>query len=124
MASNWTERRVVITGLGVVTPLGNSVDVFWNNLISGQCGVDKITSFDATPFDTQIAAQVKDFDPGPAFPTPKEARRTDRYSQFGIFAAWQALKDSGIDLNQTNPDEVGCFIGSGIGGLQTTSDQL
>jgi 3-oxoacyl-[acyl-carrier-protein] synthase II len=124
MASTSTERRVVITGLGVVTPLGNSVDVFWNNLIAGKCGVEKITAFDATPFDTQIAAQVKDFDPAPAFPSPKEARRTDRYSQFGIYAAWQALKDSGLDLTKTDPDHVGAFIGSGIGGLQTTSEQL
>ena len=124
MASTSTERRVVITGLGVVAPVGNSVDVFWNNLIAGQCGVDKITSFDASPFDTQIAAQVKDFDPLPAFPSPKEIRRTDRYSQFGVHAAWQALKDAGLDLNKTNPDEVGVFIGSGIGGLQTTSEQL
>ncbi len=122
--ANSSERRVVITGLGVVTPVGNSVDVFWSNLIAGQCGVDKITSFDASPFDTQIAAQVKDFDPLPAFPSPKEVRRTDRYSQFGVYAAWQALKDSGLDLNKTNADEVGAFIGSGIGGLQTTSEQL
>jgi 3-oxoacyl-[acyl-carrier-protein] synthase II len=124
MASTSTERRVVITGLGVVTPLGNNVDVFWDNLIAGKCGVDKITSFDATPFDTQIAAQVKDFDPAPAFPSPKEVRRTDRYSQFGVYAAWQALKDSGLDLTKTDPDHVGAFIGSGIGGLQTTSEQL
>jgi 3-oxoacyl-[acyl-carrier-protein] synthase II len=124
MASTSTERRVVVTGLGVVTPVGNSVDVFWNNLVAGQCGVDKITSWDASPFDTQIAAQVKDFDPLPAFPSPKEIRRTDRYSQFGVHAAWQALKDAGLDLNKTNPDEVGAFIGSGIGGLQTTSEQL
>jgi len=124
MPSTSTERRVVITGLGVVTPLGNRVDVFWDNLIAGKCGVEKITSFDASPFDTQIAAQVKDFDPAPAFPSPKEIRRTDRYSQFGIYAAWQALKDSGLDLDKTNPDNVGAFIGSGIGGLQTTSEQL
>lgn len=124
MASTSTERRVVITGLGVVTPLGNSVDVFWDNLIAGKCGVEKITSFDPTPFDTHIAAQVKDFDPTPAFPSPKEIRRTDRYSQFGIYAAWQALKDSGLDLTKTDPDHVGAFIGSGIGGLQTTSEQL
>ena len=124
MATTSTERRVVITGLGVVTPLGNSVDVFWDNLIAGKCGVDKITSFDASPFDTQIAAQVKDFDPAPAFPSPKEARRTDRYSQFGIYAAWQAMKDSGLDLTKTDPNHVGAFIGSGIGGLQTTSEQL
>ena len=119
-----SDRRVVITGLGLVTPLGNTVDVFWENLIAGKCGVDKITSWDASPFDTQIAAQVKEFDPLPAFPSPKEIRRTDRYSQFGVYAAWQAMKDSGLDLNKTNPDEVGAFIGSGIGGLQTTSEQL
>ncbi len=124
MAANWTERTVVITGLGVVTPLGNSTEAFWKNLIAGQCGVDTITSFDASAFDTQIAAQVRDFDPAPAFPSPKEVRRTDRYSQFGVHAAWQALKDSGLDLTRTNPDEVGAFIGSGIGGLQTTSEQL
>jgi len=124
MASTSTERRVVITGLGVVSPLGNNVDVFWENLIAGKCGVEKITSFDATPFDTQIAAQVKDFDPTPAFPSPKEIRRTDRYSQFGVYAAWQALKDSGLDLTKTDPDHIGAFIGSGIGGLQTTSEQL
>src|SRR5215469_3485408 len=124
MANSSTERRVVITGLGVVTPVGNSVDDFWKNLTGGHCGVEKITTFDATPFDTQIAAQVRDFDPLPAFPSPKEVRRTDRYSQFGVHAAWQALKDSGLDLNKTNPDEVGTFIGSGIGGLQTTSEQL
>src|SRR6185369_13071436 len=124
MPGNWTERRVVITGMGVVSPLGHELDTFWNALIEGKCGVNKITAFDASTFDTQIAAEVKDFDPTPAFPSPKEIRRTDRYSQFGIYAAWQALKDSGLDLNKTNPDEVGAFIGSGIGGLQTTSEQL
>ncbi|HHY85017.1 MAG TPA: beta-ketoacyl-ACP synthase II [Verrucomicrobia bacterium] len=117
-------RRVVITGLGVVTPIGCRVDTFWQNLLDGKCGVDRITAFDPTPFDAQIAAEVKEFDPTPAFPSPKEARRTDRYSQFGILAAWQALRDSGLDLNKTNPEEVGAFIGSGIGGLQTTSEQL
>ena len=124
MASNSSERRVVITGLGLVTPIGNSVTDFWNNLIAGQCGVDQITAFDPSAFDTKIAAQVKNFEPGPAFPSPKEIRRTDRYSQFGTHAAWQALKDSGLDLDKVNRDEVGVFIGSGIGGLQTTSEQI
>ncbi|MEI9959747.1 MAG: beta-ketoacyl-ACP synthase II [Limisphaerales bacterium] len=123
MASNSTDRRVVITGLGVVTPLGNQLDVFWNNLIAGQCGVDRITSFDTTAFDTKIAAEVKDFDPTPAFPSPKEIRRADRYSQFGIYAGWSALKDSGLDLDKENRDEIGVIIGSGIGGLQTTAEQ-
>ena len=100
MASNWIDRRVVVTGLGVVTPLGHQLDVFWNNLISGQCGIDRITAFDATPFATQIAGEVKHFDLAPAFPSPKEVRRTDRYSQFGVFAGHQALLDSGLDLNR------------------------
>jgi len=123
MASNWTERRVVVTGLGVVSPLGYDLQSFWNHLIDGQCGVDKITSFDASAFDTQIAAQVKDFNPAPAFPSPKEVRRTDRYSQFGVHAGWQALRDSGLDLDSVNLDEVGVFIGSGIGGLETVTEQ-
>ena len=69
MASNWSERRVVVTGLGAVTPLGHQVDTFWANLINGKGGVDKITRFDASKFDAQIAAEVKDFDPLPAFPS-------------------------------------------------------
>jgi len=123
MASNFTERRVVVTGLGVVSSLGHDVDTFWNHLLGGDCVIDKITSFDTTGFDTQIAAEVKNFDPSPAFPSPKEVRRTDRYSQFGVHAGWQALCDSGLDLNQVNRDEIGVFLGSGIGGLQTTAEQ-
>lgn len=123
MAGNWTERRVVVTGMGIVSPLGQEVQSFWDHLIAGDCGVDKITSFDASQFDTQIAAQVKDFNPAPAFPSPKEIRRTDRYSQFGVYAGWQALQDSGLDLNRENLDEIGVFIGSGIGGLQTVTEQ-
>lgn len=124
MPSNWTERRVVITGLGVVTPLGHDLDSFWSKLLNGECGIDQITAFDPTAFDTKIAGQVKPFDLAPAFPSPKEIRRTDRYSQFGIYAAWRALLDSGADLNRLNGDEIGCIIGSGIGGLETTTTQL
>jgi len=123
MPGNWTERRVVVTGLGVVSPLGNDIATFWDNLLASQCGVDKIASFDASGYDTQIAAEVKDFDPAPAFPSPKEVRRTDRFSQFGVYAGWQALRDSGLDLNKLNRDEIGVFIGSGIGGLETTAEQ-
>src|SRR5882672_12922736 len=123
MATNFTERRVVVTGLGVVSSLGHDVDTFWNQLLAGDCGIDKITSFDTTGFDTQIAAEVKNFDPAPAFPSPKEVRRTDRYTQFGVHAAWQALKDSGLDLQKTDLDRVGVMIGSGIGGLTTTTEQ-
>ncbi|HEV2435326.1 MAG TPA: beta-ketoacyl-ACP synthase II [Verrucomicrobiae bacterium] len=124
MVSNGTDRRVVITGLGVVTPLGHRPDVFWKHLIAGQCGIDRIHSFDPSPFDTQIAGEVKHFDPTPAFPSPKEIRRTDRYSQFGVYAGHQALLDSGLDLDKENRDEIGVIIGSGIGGLSTTTGQL
>jgi 3-oxoacyl-[acyl-carrier-protein] synthase II len=123
MVKNYSDRRVVVTGLGVVTPLGNDIETFWKNLISGQCGVDKITAFDVSGYDTQIAAEIKNFDPIPAFPSPKEIRRTDRYSQFAVYAGWLALKDSGLDLAKENCDEIGVFIGSGIGGLTTTTEQ-
>ncbi len=124
MASNWQERRVVVTGLGVVTPLGNDLATFWRRLIAGECGIDRITAFDATGFDTQIAGQVKGLDLTPAFPSPKEIRRTDRFSQYGIHAGWQALQDSGADLDQLNRDEIGVILGSGIGGLETTTAQV
>jgi 3-oxoacyl-[acyl-carrier-protein] synthase II len=118
-----SERRVVITGLGAVSPLGNDVDSLWKHVVAGQCGIDRITHFDPAPFDTQIAGEVRGFDPSPAFPSPKDARRSDRFAQFGVHAAWQALKDSGLDLQKVDLDEVGVFIGSGIGGLETTAEQ-
>ena len=124
MAGNWTDRRVVVTGLGVVSPLGHGASAFWDHLLAGQCGIGKITAFDAAAFDCQIAGEVKNFDPAPAFPSPKEIRRTDRYSQFGVHAAWQALKDCGVDLEKANRDDIGVFLGSGIGGLTTTAEQL
>jgi 3-oxoacyl-[acyl-carrier-protein] synthase II len=123
MATNWTDRRVVVTGIGIVSPLGNDIQSLWQNLVAGKCGIQGITHFDASMFDTQIAAEVREFDPSAAFPSPKEARRTDRFAQFGIFAGHQALLDSGLDLNTANRDEIGVFIGSGIGGLTTTEEQ-
>ena len=124
MANHLTDRRVVVTGLGIVTPLGHDLETFWKNLTSGQCGIDRITAFDAAAFDTKIAGEVRNFDPAPAFPSPKDVRRTDRYSQFGVHAAWSALKDSGADLDKLDHDEIGVIIGSGIGGLETTSAQI
>ncbi len=124
MANNSSDRRVVVTGMGVVTPLGCDLESFWQKLIAGKCGIDRISAFDAKAFDTQIAGEVKNFDPLPAFPSPKEIRRTDRYSQFGVYAAWSALKDSGLDLAKENCDEIGVIVGSGIGGLTTTTEQL
>ncbi len=123
MASSLTERRVVITGLGAVTPLGHDVESFWSSLMACQCGITRITRFDPSQYDSQIAAEVKNFDPGPGLPNPKEIRRTDRFSQFAAHAGAQALRDSGLDLDKVNRDEIGVFIGSGIGGLQTVSEQ-
>src|SRR5262245_47407029 len=116
-------RRVVVTGLGVVTPLGHDMGTFWKNLANGHCGIDKITLFDAIAYDCQIAAEVRNFDPSPAFPSPKEVRRTDRFAQFGVAAAHKALLDSGLDLERINRDNAGVFIGSGIGGLNTVEEQ-
>ena len=123
MGEGWKDRRVVITGIGVVTPLGNSVAEMWDNLLQCKCGIDRISAWDPTGYDSQIAGEVKNFDPTPAFPNPKELRRTDRFSQFAIYAAYHAIKDSGLDLSKENPDAIGVFIGSGIGGLATTEEQ-
>jgi 3-oxoacyl-[acyl-carrier-protein] synthase II len=123
MSGNWTERRVVVTGLGVVSSLGHDIDTFWNNLVLGRCGIDRISSFDVSKFDCRIAAEVKDFDPTPAFPSPKEVRRADRFAQYGVYASYQALRDAGLQLDKLDRDEVGVFIGSGIGGLATTEEQ-
>ena len=109
--------------MGVVSSLGQTADTLWQNVVAGKCGIDKITSFDASAFDCQIAAEVKDFVPGAAFPSPKEARRTDRFTQFGITAGYNALLDSGMDLDKLNRDEIGAYLGSGIGGLYTTEEQ-
>jgi len=123
MASNWTERRVVVTGMGVVCSLGQDPETVWNNLLAGQCGIDRITHFDPARFDCQIAAEVRQFDPTPAFPSPRDVRRTDRFAQFAVYAGHRALLDSGLDLSKCNLDEVGCIVGSGIGGFNTTAEQ-
>jgi len=122
-SGSWSDRRVVVTGLGVVSSLGHDIQTFWNNIVAGRCGIDRITRFDVTGYDCQIAAEVRDFDPTPAFPTPKELRRTDRFVHYAVHAGWQALRDSGLDLDRCDRDRVGAFIGSGIGGLETTGDQ-
>ena len=123
MATSWTDRRVVVTGMGVVSALGQNMKDFWSQLIAGRCAVDRITGFDVSAFDCQIAAEIKNFDPTPFMPSPKEVRRTDRFTQYAVVAGREALIDSGMDLEKVNRDEIGVFIGSGIGGLQTTSDQ-
>ncbi len=119
-----TERKVVITGIGVLTPVGNNLPSFWDAIKNGRSGVGTITAFDLTGHDCHIAGEVKDFDPVPYFKNPKDVRRTDRYTQFGMAAAKMALEDSGVDLGTVNRERFGVVIGSGIGGLRTLSDQM
>jgi len=109
-------RRVVVTGLGVVSPVGNDVGTAWNNLVAGRSGVARITRFDASTFRTQIAGEVRDFDIGAYIPA-KEARRMDTFIHFGLAASVQAIKDSGIEITDANRERTGCIVGSGIGGL-------
>jgi 3-oxoacyl-[acyl-carrier-protein] synthase II len=116
-------RRVVITGLGAVTPVGNDVETFWSNLKKGVSGIRRIEAFDTTRYDCQIAGEVRGFDPKPFFRNPKDARRTDRFVQFAVAASRMALQDSGIELEKLNRDRFGVIVSSGIGGLKTLEDQ-
>lgn len=111
-------RRVVITGLGAVTPLGNTIQDYWNNLVNGVSGAAAITRFDASKFKTKFACEVKGFNPEEYFDR-KEARKLDAYAQYGLAAAHQAMLDSGLDLEKVNVDRAGVIWGSGIGGLDT-----
>lgn len=111
-----TRRRVVITGLGMVSPLGLNVADTWSNIIAGKSGVGLITAFDATDYASKIVAAVKDFDVS-LYMDSKTARRNDLFIQFGVAAATQALEDSGLTVNDSNADRIGVLIGSGIGGL-------
>ena len=111
-----SRRRVVVTGLGLVCPVGNSVAEAWQHVLAGTSGITRITRFDASAFPSQIAGEVKGFDVA-AYLAPKEARRYDSFIHYGLAAAIQALRDSGLDLKRTDLERVGCVIGSGIGGL-------
>ena len=110
------ERRVVVTGMGAVTPIGNSVHDFWENLKRGTNGVGPITRFDASRCDTRFAAEVKDFDPA-RFMDAKEARRMDLFTQLGMAAGEEAVRDSGLDSAATDPGRIGVIVSSGIGGM-------
>ena len=119
------ERRVVITGMGVVTPVGNDLETFWSNLKNGVSGIHTIDAFDTTGYDCRIGGQVRDFDPKPFFKNPKDVRRTDRFTHFAMAAAKMAIADSGIDVASLNErDRFGVIVGTGIGGLKTLQDQL
>ncbi len=116
------KKRVVVTGLGAITPVGNTADLFWQALLAGQSGIGMITRFDATDYDAKIAGEVKGFEPT-EFIDKKEARRMDRFTQFAIAAAKMALVDSGLDLEKEDRSRIGAFVGSGIGGMDTLHEQ-
>jgi len=119
------DRRVVITGLGAITPLGNDVETFWSNLKNGVSGIGKIEAFDTSAYDCKIGGEVRGFDPKAFFKNPKDVRRTDRFAQLALAAAKMALDDSGIDVeNLRRRDRFGVIVSSGIGGLKTLQDQL
>lgn len=113
------QNRVVITGVGVVSPIGNTKEAFWNNLKEGVCGIDRITKFELVEgYDVTLAAEVKDFDAS-KYIEKREVRRLDLFSQYAIYAAKEALIDSGINMEQEDATKVGVIVGSGIGGLGT-----
>ncbi len=110
-------RRVVVTGMGAITPIGNSVEEFWNGIKEEKIGFDKITYFDTTEYRAKLAAQVKNFDPA-QYMDKKAARRMEQFCQFAVAAAGEAIQDAGIDMEKEDPYMVGCNVGSGIGSLQ------
>ena len=116
------ERRVVVTGMGAITPIGNNVEEFFNGLIEGKCGIDNITLFDTEKFKVKLAAEVKGYNPEEYFDR-RSAKRLDRFSQFAMIAAREAMKDSGITKENTDMERVGIVVSSGIGGLGTIEEQ-
>ncbi len=119
-----SERRVVITGIGVVSPVGNDLESFWDSIKAGRSGISRYQAFDSEKFDSKIAGEVKGFDPAPFYKTPKDVRRTDRYTQFAVGAAKMSLDDSGLDLGAIDRDRIGVMVGSGVGGLATMETQV
>lgn len=117
------ERRVVITGLGAITPVGNTAEEFWKGIKEGKCGIDEITLFDTSNQKVKLAAEVKGYNPEEYF-EKKRVNRMDRFSQFAVIAAREAIKDSGITAENTNMEKLGVIVSSGIGGLETIEEQV
>ncbi len=121
-----TRRRVVITGLGIISPVGNTVEQAWQNILAGRSGIDRVTRFDATNFPVQIAGEVKNFDIAAYLPV-KDARRMDTFIHYGMAAGIEAIRDAGLEAHPANAERIGVSIGSGIGGLpliETTRDEF
>ncbi|MFN9553331.1 MAG: beta-ketoacyl synthase N-terminal-like domain-containing protein, partial [Dolichospermum sp.] len=112
--TDYKRNRVVVTGVGAITPIGNTPAEYWEGLLSGRNGIDYITAFDADKHSCRIAGEVKNFDPG-TYLERKEAKRMDRFSQLGVSAAIQAVADSGLVIDDFNAEQIGVIIGSGIG---------
>ena len=117
------EKRVVVTGMGSITPIGNSVDEFWKGIKEGKCGIDTITKFDVTDYKVKLAAEIKDLNVED-YMDRRAAKRLDRYSQLAIIATKEAMKDSGITSENTDMNRMGVVVGSGIGGLSTIEEQV
>ena len=117
------EKRVVITGMGAITPIGNSVDEFWKGIKDGKCGVDEITYFDTSNFKVKLAAEVKGYNPEEYFDR-REAKRTDKFTQYALVASREAWKDSGLNQENENMERVGIILGSGIGGIETIEGNI
>ncbi|MBV9298680.1 MAG: beta-ketoacyl-ACP synthase II [Verrucomicrobia bacterium] len=118
-----SNRRVVVTGIGVVSPIGSDLKSFWENLVNGKSGIGPITQFDSSTFDCHIAGEIFDFKPALYFKNPKDVRRADRFAQLAMASAKLAIEDSGIDLARVDRTRYGVLVGSGIGGLKTLEDQ-
>ena len=118
-----SDRRVAITGIGVLSPVGNELEQFWDSLVEGKSGIGHITNIDASNFACRIGGEITDFDPKIYFKNPKDARRTDRYGQMAMAAAKMAYEDSGMEECNFDPFRFGCMVGSGIGGLMTLEKQ-
>src|SRR5215216_6829864 len=116
-------KRVVVTGIGALTPIGNNPDEYWNGLVNGISGADFITQFDATKFKTRFACEIKNFDPT-QFMDRKEARKIDRFTQLALVVSDQAMKDAGLHKENINPDRIGVVFASGIGGLITFQNEV
>ena len=113
------DRRVVITGMGVVSPIGNTADSFWESLIAGKSGIGTLDSIQVKDLGCEIGGEVENFDARPYFKNPKDVRRADRYCQLGIAAGVMAIENSGLKSDELDPTRIGCMVGSGIGGLAT-----
>jgi 3-oxoacyl-[acyl-carrier-protein] synthase II len=117
-----SQRRVVVTGMGMVTPLGNDLASSWDGIIHGRSGIGPVTHFDASAFSTRIAGEIRGFDPT-AFIPPKEAKKMEPFIHYGLAASFMAMDDAGLEVTEANAERIGAIIGSGIGGILGIEEQ-